>query len=155
MKHFLQCIFNLIRLRHSALSGRAAGKIAAAAFQNMHAVLFALFQIVLCDRVFQHGGIHCRYDQFLAPARKEGCGKHVIRNAVGNLCDDIRGRRRNDKGIRLLGETDMVHIRRIVRCEHIQDHLLTGQTLHGQRGDEFLRFPGHQYMHFIILLVQR
>ena len=141
-------------LRHLAGPRIPAGQITAGRRNDLHAVPAADLQIILKDRVLIHIGVHGRGNDFPAPARHDGGGQHVVRNAMGNLADHIGRGRGHHHNIRLLCKGHMLHAELKVPVKCIHQTLIAGQAFKCYGVDEVGCIPCHQHMHFYPLLDQ-
>ena len=91
---------------------------------------------------------------FPAPAGHDGRGQHIVRNAVGNLADDIgRGRGDHDH-IRLLCKGHVLHAEFKVPVKGVHQTLIAGKALKCYGVDEIRGIPCHEDMHLHPLLYQ-
>ena len=142
------------RLGHAAFAGIAAGQVAGIAVEDMDAAAPQRFDIFLRGRVLQHVGVHRGHDQLFAGRRQERGRQHVVRDAVGNFSDDVRGRRGDHEDVRLFRQRDMVHFRVLIQREQVGDDPVAGQGLERQRSHELLRGGGHQHVHVVTRFLQ-
>ena len=132
-----------LRLRHLSAAHRLAGQQAAGGGDDLKAIPFQGGDVVLGDGVFQHGRVHGRGDQLLALGRQDHGGQHVVRDAVGELGDDVRRGRGDENEVRCLRQGDVGDIVLEIPGEGIHHAPVVGQGLKGQGGDELGGVLGH------------
>ena len=130
-------------LRQLAAAHVLAGQKAAGGLDDAEAVFFQGGNVILGDGVFQHGGIHGRGDQLAALGGQDCGGQHIVRDAVGELGNDIGGGRGDQDEVRRLGKGDMVDIVLKIPGEGIHHAAVVGQGLKGQGRDELGRVFRH------------
>ena len=133
-------------LRHLAGPRIPAGQITAGRRNDLHAVSAADLQIILKDWVLIHIGVHGRGNDFPAPARHDGGGQHVVRNAMGNLADHIGRGRGHHHNIRLLCKGHMLHAELKVPVKCIHQAFVACQALKSYGINEVSGVLCHQYM---------
>ena len=136
-----------LRLWHLSLAHGAAGQIPAGRLYHLPAIVPQDIQVVLGHRVLVHLGVHGRHHNFGAVAGQHGGGQHIVRQAVGQLGDDVGGGRRDHHQVRLVGHGDMLHLEGEIPVEGVHQRLVAGQRLKGHRRDKLRGVLGHEHLH--------
>ena len=139
---------------HLAAARVAARQIARIRLDDRVAEPAELFQIVLHNRVFKHIRVHRRGKQNRAPAGAghDGRRQHIVRDAVRDLADHVRARRRDKHDIRALCERDMLDAVLEIPVEGVDQALVARQCLKGRRVDEIRCILRHQHRDVRMLL---
>ena len=109
-------------------------------------------QIVLRHGIFIHARIHGRRDHFRAAARQHRRGKHIVRQTIGELCNDIGGGRRDQDQIRLLCQRNVFDVVLKVAVKGIYHAFLPGNPFKSNRGNEFCPVFTQKYVYIGPLL---
>ena len=117
------------RVRKLALAFIAAGQAPAGRFDDPDAALPQHFQIGLGGRMIIHSCIHGRRNKDRAGAGQQGGRKHIVGQSIGHLGNDIGSSRGYNGQIRLFGQRNMLHFKRMVPVKSIRDTFLPGQRL--------------------------
>ena len=125
-----------LRLRQLAAAHILAGQKAAGGLDDAEAVLPEGLKVILGDGVFQHGGIHGGGDQLAALGGQDRGGQHIVRDAVGELREDVGGGGGDEDQVRRLREGDVVDIVLKIPGEGVHHAAVVRQGLKGQGGDE-------------------
>ncbi len=124
---------DFLRFRHPADARIPAGQQTPGRADHMNAPVLENLYVRLGRRVFPHGSVHGRGHQHGGFGSQHGGGKHIVRNAVGHLRQDIGRSRRNDKHVRFLGQSDMLYFKSHGRGEGIHHDQVAGKRLKCQR----------------------
>ena len=76
-----------------------------------------------------HSCIHGRRNKDRAGAGQQGGRKHIVGQSIGHLGNDIGSSRGYNGQIRLFGQRNMLHFKRMVPVKSIRDTFLPGQRL--------------------------
>ena len=143
------------RLRHLTGTGVATGEVAAGRGNHFIAEGLQLPEIILHDRILVHGGVHRRRDDLVAATGHDRGGEHIIREAICDLADDIGTRRGDHHDVCLLCDRDVLDLELEIPVEGVDQALVSGQGLEGDRVNEVRGVLRHQHMHVGMELVKR
>ena len=142
-------------LRQAAGPHIAAGQNARTGRNDRKAVVLQCAQIVLCDGILQHMGVHGGSHQLGTGGGQRHGGEHIVRNAVGHLGDDVCRGRGHQNQVGGVGQRHMSHIILEVPVKGIHNAAVVGQRFKHQRCDELGGVAGHQHMNIRAGLCQR
>lgn len=108
--------------------------------------------IILHNGILIHSGIHGRRKNLRAPAGKERCSQHIVRNPMRRLGDHISGSRRCKKDVGLFCQRHMLHTILKVSVKSIHQTLIARQSLEGDGIDKIRGVPRHNHRHIRLLL---
>ena len=111
-------------------------------------------QIVLHNGVVVHIVVHGRAYKLFAGAGHDGGGEHIVRNAPGELADDIGRGRSHYHQIRLLGKGYVLHAVLKVPVEGVNEALGAGEGFEGDGVNEIGGVFGHEHLHMAVKLFQ-
>jgi hypothetical protein len=80
----------------------------------MNSIRSKLLNVALRRRVFPHRRVHCRRNQHGSGTSEISRAEKVVSNSIRKLCEDIRGRGRDDQQINGLRKRDMSDWIRII-----------------------------------------
>ena len=145
---------NGFRFAHPSGAFVAAGQHTAFRSDKPYAAFTQGPDVFLRCRRGPHPCVHRRCDEDRRFGRQHCRGKHVIRNPVCHLGDDVGCRGGNHKNIRQLGQRHMLHVPVFRSLECICYDRIGGKRLKSQRRNKFRRVFGHDYMNFRAKMTQ-
>jgi hypothetical protein len=107
-----------------------------------------LFEVSLRRGMFQHRRIHRGRNQHGGRARQVRRRHKIVSDAIGKLCERVRGCRRNDKQINGLRKSYVGDWIRIIGCVVIDYDIRAGQRAKGEGSDELAGVSRHRYADF-------
>ena len=143
-------------IRQLSLSFVSAGQISFRRLHDLVAESLQFLDIILNDGILQHVNIHGRAYKNRAACREYHGGKHIIRDPVRDLSDNICRSRCDEDQIRARTQRNVGHMHRIIRrlIKGIHIDLVLRQNLEGLFRDEFRCIFRHHYMNIRMLLHQ-
>ncbi len=142
-----------LRIGQAARAGHAAGQVAALRLHDAVAAPAQRFQVGLRGGVLPHVDVHGGRHHHRAGEGQVERGEEIVRQAVGQLGDQVGRGRRDHQQLVLLGHGDVLD--GALDGEQIGEHLAAGERGEGQRPDELLRGRGHDGLHLVALLHQQ
>ena len=109
-------------------------------------------QIVLGHGIFIHIGIHGGGNELGTAAGENGCGEHIVRQAVGKLRAHIGCGRGDDHQVSPFRQSNMLHLMGEIPVEGVHHRPAAGKLLEGQGRDELGGVFGHNDLHRGVLL---
>jgi hypothetical protein len=105
----VHCGENFVGFQHPTFTRLAAGLITDSRTEDGDSVSSESRDIALVRSIRPHQAIHRRGDEQRAFASKGERGQKIVGEAVGDLGEEIRRRRRNDDAVRSTRQIDMSH----------------------------------------------
>ena len=141
-------------------ANHAAGQVAAVGRYDADVAAGQGFEIRLGRRMLPHVHVHRRSHDDGGGSRQIHRGEEIVRDAVGEFCNDVGGRGRDDERVGGLGSVDVLDGRsRISRIRSFRrpetgNDFVSGESGKGEWLDEVLGRLGHHDVDVERLLLQ-
>ena len=127
---------DFVRFGEPALANPAARQIALARLDEPDAARRQRVEVRPHGLVLEHLRVHRRREQHRRARRRVERRQEVVGDAVGELADDVGGRRRDQQQIDRRGERDVLDVGVRAGLELIGDDVAPGDRLERERADE-------------------
>jgi hypothetical protein len=145
---------DLVRLGQASLANPAAGKISGSRIHEPDAARGERRQVPPHGFVLEHVGVHRRRHQDRRTRGEIERAQEIISDAVGELADDVRGRRRHQQQRDIRGQRDVLDVGIHPGGILIGDDATPGYRLECERADELRGGPRHHRGNIVAALLQ-
>ena len=121
----------------------------------MNAARNQRFEVFLHGKILPHARVHRRGNHHRRTRCHHSGRKHVIRNAISHLADDIRRCRDNQEQIRPLGQRNVLNFPRRRTLKRIHCNRMSGERFKRKRRDKLTGVLRHHHIHINALFLQQ
>ncbi len=153
-EHLLGGDHHVCRFRQTALADPPAREIAGTGIDHLHAARAQRLEVLHHGRMLEHVGVHRRREQHRRPRGGVERRQEIIREAVGELGDGVRGGRRHHEQVDVRRDRDVLDVGIRAGLPLIGDHLPARDGFEGQRPDELPGRLRHHRHHVVAVLLK-
>ena len=153
-QQLLRCAHDIGGLREPPLADPAACEISRARLDEERAARRQHLEVPLHGRVLEHVRVHRRRNEHRCLGREVQRRQEIVGDAVGELADDVRRRRRDDQQIDARRERDVLDVGVRAGLELALQHPMPGDRLESELADEPAGRARHDGDDVVSLLLQ-